>query len=175
MWVASDCLDALCQSEAALKLRKMHQTPRECQAILLYVDRRTEVPNGSNPPKIISLVVVIFFQCKSSADSHNIRFRSFHSLFIQNLSNYFGNLYDQLISQLFLYPNCWRIFEIWSHCAPQRQLKLLKRKRETLIVSTATAFAFLPSSTIFLASHNLFKAFLDLHFSALPLPKYLHK
>ena len=116
-----------------------------------------------------------FFIWKSSADSHDIHFRSFHSLFIQNLSNYFGNLYDQLISQLFLYPNCWRIFEIWSYCAPQRQLKLLKRKRETLIVSTATAFAFLPSSTIFLASHNLFKAFLDLHFSALPLPQYLHK
>ena len=70
------------------------------------------------------------------SDSHNIHFRSFHSLFIQNLSNCFGNLYDQLISQLFLCSNCWRIFEIYSHCAPQKQLKLLKRKRETLIVST---------------------------------------
>ena len=81
-----------------------------------------------------------FFQCKLqpihiiSVSGHFIHFLIYQTVLGIYMISWFHNF--------FLYHNCWRIFEIWSHCAPQRQLKLLKRKRETLIVSTATAFAF---------------------------------
>ena len=47
---------------------------------------------------------------------HNFRFRSLHTLHMQNSSNCCRHKYDQSISRIYL-SNYWRIFVIWFQCA----------------------------------------------------------
>ena len=55
------------------------------------------------------------------AYSNSFRFRSFHSLHIQNLSNRRRYKYDPSISRIFQ-SNFWRVFDVWHNCVSHIRL-----------------------------------------------------